>query len=116
MDITSERDGDVQCLHLEGELTIYCAMAVKEALLDALGEAPELALDLQGVTEIDTSGVQLLVAAAREAANTGKQLRLRSSSAAVRSLIELYDLGGWFGDSTALAAEPPRQEGNEAWV
>ncbi|MBD9391471.1 lipid asymmetry maintenance protein MlaB [Acidovorax sp. ACV01] len=116
MDITSERDGDAQCLRLQGELTIYSAMAVKEALVDALVDAPELVLDLQDVIEIDTSGVQLLAAAAREATDAGKRLRLSGPSAAVRGLIELYDLGAWFGDSLVLAAEPPAHEGSETWV
>lgn len=111
MEIVSESNGRARCLRLAGELTIYNAMAVKEALLDALAESSEVVLDLEAVAEIDTSGVQLLITAVREAKNAGKLLSLHGPSGAVRGLIELYDLSGWFGDSLALAPEQAAHEG-----
>lgn len=116
MHIISESDGRARCLRLAGELTIYNAMAVKEALLDALADASEVVLDLEAVAEIDTSGVQLLITAVREAKSAGKLLRLQGASAAVLGLIELYDLSGWFGDSLALSSQQVAHEGAGAWA
>lgn len=102
-----DRDGQRR-LHLQGELTIYAAGAVRTALLDALAGAAELEIDLSGVTEIDTAGLQLLVAAKREALATGQSLRMSGHSAAAVDLIDLYELAGWFGDPLLL---PARGEG-----
>jgi hypothetical protein len=58
-------------------------------------------IDLSGVTEIDTSGVQLLMLAKRSAQAQQLGLRLSAPSAAVTALFELLDLVAYFGD-------PPR--------
>ncbi len=81
---------------LEGELTIYRAEELKPQLLAALesglaGDA-EPAFDLSAVTEIDTSGVQLLLLARREAAARGKPLQLLAASPAVRDAFALLEL------------------------
>lgn len=102
--LLEDRDG-ARCLRLQGELTIYAAATVKAALLDALAGTAELDVDLAEVTEIDTAGVQLLVAAKREALEAGTTLRLGGHSAAVVELIELLGLAGWFGDPLVLPAQ-----------
>ena len=104
MNTTLEQHGDLHRLCVEGELTIYAAAALKAALLDALAAASELEVDLIGVTEADTAGIQLLLAAKRAATEAGVALRLVNHSAEVLGLIELYDLAGRFGDPLILAA------------
>lgn len=69
---------------IEGEMTIYRAAelcAVLQAALKA-GDG-ELALDLSAVTEIDSAGVQLLLAAGKSAAAAQRELRLVARSPAV---------------------------------
>jgi anti-sigma B factor antagonist len=105
MEITSERVEDAVVLHLAGELTIYEVPGVKLALLDAMAVADGLEIDLSGVTEIDTAGVQLLVAAKSSANEQQMAMRLVGHSPVVLELIELYNLAGWFGDPLVLAAE-----------
>lgn len=95
-------DGDV--LRLQGELNIYTAMETKERLLAALAAGDALDIDLSGVTEMDTSGVQLLILAKREAARQGKRLALSGHSPAAMDLIDLFNLGGWFGDPLIIPA------------
>jgi anti-anti-sigma factor len=85
-------------LRLDGELTIYRAAELKRSLLDALQAAPRLEIDLAGVTEIDTSGVQLLMLLKREAANQGRELALAAHSQAVVEAFDLLDLAPFFGD------------------
>jgi ABC-type transporter Mla MlaB component len=49
---------DANILRIEGELTIFRAMELKPALLPV---PPLTDIDLSGVTDIDTAGVQLLM-------------------------------------------------------
>jgi anti-anti-sigma factor len=108
METTLGGHDGLRCLSLQGELTIYAVAEVKSALLEALDGAMELEIDLAGVTEIDTAGLQLLLAAKGEALASGLPLRLSGHSAPAVELIDLYDLAGWFGDPLLL---PAREEG-----
>jgi len=89
---------------LTGELCIFNAEQIKKDLLEALREAPELEADLSGVHEIDTSGVQLLLMAKREAARTGCRLSYVGHSDAVVETITLLHLADEFGDPIVLPA------------
>ncbi len=51
-----------EAVRVEGEMTIFCAEALKPLVL---AEPAPAALDLSEVTEIDTAGVQLLLMAQR---------------------------------------------------
>lgn len=104
MEIHSERHESCLRLHPEGEMTIYHTADLKPALLDALAQNQEIELDLSSVSELDTSGVQLLMLVKREAAAAGKALKLTGHSPAVLEVFELLGLGGWFGDPQVLPA------------
>lgn len=92
-------------LALDGELNIYRAADLKQELLAAVAAAPALQLDLSGVSELDTAGLQVLMVAKQAANALGHELHLRRHSAAVLEVFELLDLGAWFGD--ALNAGTP---------
>ena len=80
-------------LILDGELTIYRAQEVRECLLQALGQAvPGLALDLSGVSEMDSSAVQLLLAARLEAQAAGRRFAVVAASEAVQQVLALLGL------------------------
>jgi len=104
MEIHSERQESLLRLYPEGEMTIYQVTELKHALLDALAHSDEIELDLSAVSELDTSGVQLLMLMKREAVASGKALKLSGHSAAVLEVFELLGLGGWFGDPQVLPA------------
>lgn len=89
---------------IAGSMTIYDAAAYKKALLDALATANEMEIDLVGVTEMDTAGVQLLVLAKREALKFGKALRLAAHSQASLDVLDRYNLGGYFGDPIVISS------------
>lgn len=73
------------------EMTIYTAGAVLEDLNAAAAQGGELELDLNGVTEIDGAGLQLLLHARRRA---GERLRVTGCSAEVRETLRLSRLEG----------------------
>lgn len=89
---------------LAEDLTIYNAAALKAQLLETIGVAGELELDLSAVGEIDTSGVQLLILAKREAARQQRALRIVAHSSAVRDAIEFFNLAAYFGDPLLIPA------------
>lgn len=92
-------------LALDGAMTIYRAENRKTALLKALGNAAELEIDLSGVEEMDTAGLQLLLLVKREADRAGKTLRLVEHSAASLEVLDRYNLAAYFGDPVVLVSE-----------
>src|SRR4029453_5133447 len=77
-----------------GPMTIYEAAPGKRALLEALGRGVELEIDLSGVTELDTAGIQLLLLVKREASTAHKIVRLTAPRPAALDEIDLCGLGG----------------------
>ncbi len=96
----------VKRLVLEGELTIYGAAELQARLVAALADAPEgLEIDLADVTELDSAGVQLLMATQRAARVSGRTLTFHAPSDAVRDVIELFDLAAFFDIATAASPQ-----------
>jgi anti-anti-sigma factor len=89
---------------LDGELTIYRAADLKPLLLDALRRTRVLEVDLSGVTELDTAGLQVLMLAKLTAAAGQRELRLLQHSPAVVEIFEMLDLGAFFGDALLMQA------------
>lgn len=94
-------------LILDGAMTIYNAMDIKNQLIGALNTAPILELDLSHVGEMDTAGFQLLVLAKRESLRIGRTLRIVGHSPAVQEVIEFFNMAAFFGDPLVI---PARQE------
>jgi anti-anti-sigma factor len=94
-------------MHIEGELTIYRAAELRINLLGALADLPEGAdfeIDLAGVSEMDSAGVQLLMAAQKSTRAAQRELRLVGHSAAVLEVFETLDLAAVFGQPATLRA------------
>ena len=87
---------------IEGELTIYRALEIKSVLLELMGKYPEVEVNLAGVSEIDSAGLQLLVAAKWEAALHQTSLRFTGHSPAVLEIFDLCGLTGFFGDPVVI--------------
>ena len=89
------------CLRIEGELTIYRAAELAEAMKSSLAQVPaggSFEVDLSGVTEMDSAGVQLLIAAKRSTDESGRVLRMAGSSPAVSEVFRTLQLASHFGD------------------
>ena len=73
----SEETGPMQ---LAGDLDIYCAEDLHEALGTHIAKAPSLELDLSGVVACDAVGLQLLCSARRSATAADKGFRVVAAS------------------------------------
>lgn len=79
-------------IRVDGELTVQVAGEYKAALLTALAATDALVLELSGVSELDTAGLQLLLLLKREAGPLGKTVRLSDPSKAVLEVLDLARL------------------------
>ena len=95
-------DIDIGRIAIDGELTIYRAADLKITVLEALRKARVLEVDLSGVTELDTAGLQVLMLAKNTAAADGRELRLLNHSPAVVEIVEMLNLGAFFGDALLI--------------
>lgn len=107
MQVNVVMQGDLCRAKIDGEMTIYHAMQLKDSeLFSHLPNCREVDLDLSGVTEIDSSGLQLLVAAKALALAHGNRLRLSNHSQAVLNVLELCELEAFFGDPVVISSKP----------
>ena len=77
---------------VDGELTIISAVEQNQRLQALLTGDSGVEVDLSGVTEIDTSGLQVLLLAKREAERLGVPLVFQSPSEPLRSMLDLTGL------------------------
>lgn len=89
---------------IEGEMTIYTALELKDRLLAPLDQCADTEIDLAGVSEIDSAGLQLLMMAKNEARARGKNLRIFGHSPAVLEVLELCNLESFFGDPVLIGS------------
>jgi anti-sigma B factor antagonist len=106
MTVAVEHAKDGVCrLAVQGDMTIYTALELKDELLSPLGAAHKVELDLAAVSEIDSAGLQLMVLLKTEAKQQGKTLNITSHSPAVLEILEFCDLEGFFGDTVLVHQE-----------
>lgn len=86
-------------LRIEGELTIFRAAELKPILLSS---PPVDEIDLSGVTEIDTAGVQLLMVTKKAALAQKRDVKLVAHSPAVLDVFELLNVAAYFGDHLVM--------------
>lgn len=92
-------------LAIQDDMTIYSVQEQKLQLSAYLKTAKEAQIDLGGVTEIDSAGVQLLMFLKREAVSQNIKLSLTQHSQAVVDVLELLNLSKHFGDPIVISAD-----------
>ncbi|WP_030443761.1 STAS domain-containing protein [Actinoplanes subtropicus] len=83
---------EVRAVELDGELTIQTAAEECPRLLAVVEKDAMVRVGLAGVTEIDTAGVQLLLAVRRSAERVGGVAEFRDASDAVREALAIVHL------------------------
>jgi len=87
-------------VRLDGELTIYRAQELQQVLVAALAAGAQgtaLRVDLTGASEIDSAGVQVLIAARHSATAGGRSLQVEAVSPAVQEVVDLMGLSAHLG-------------------
>jgi anti-sigma B factor antagonist len=80
-----------QAIVIEGEWTIHAAATLRESLLQQVSEGAHV-FDLGAVTEMDSAGLQLLLAAQRSLARQGHEMVLTACSPVVTHVLKTYGL------------------------
>lgn len=107
----SSESSELPVERVEGDMTIHRAAKLKAVLCAALDSNAGLGLDLAGVTDFDTAGLQILLLLNNQAQASGKALRLHGLGAPVNEIFELFDLGRHLPCVSARANAPVRRQG-----
>lgn len=85
---------ETRAVDLDGELTIQTAAEEFPGLLAAVEKDTTVRVGLAGVTEMDTAGLQLLLAVRRAAERLGGGAEFHDASDAVREVLAILHLDG----------------------
>lgn len=88
------RSGVVTTVEATGELDAASSKELERVLTEVLADNQDIAVDLTRVTFIDSSGLRVVTAAARDAEASGATLVVSGASTAVRRIFEITGLGG----------------------
>jgi anti-anti-sigma factor len=105
MSITVESHEAMESIRLAGELTIFNVSEMWRSMLQLLNGTEEIEIDLHGVSEIDTAGIQLLMLLKMAVEKRGRSARFVNHSKEVLDGIELFDLASYFGDPLVLKSD-----------
>jgi len=88
MAINLVNDGEKSVLSIDGELTIYTAAEYKKYLVENFTSEKTLEIDLKGVEEIDTCGLQLLAAMSKQLSDSGNEINIIATSDVAKDALE----------------------------
>lgn len=83
---------DLTSVSLAGELSIYSAAQLFNEHIKTLDYSNDFLVNLQGVEEIDTAGVQILLMLFRRVWHEGKTCEVTGMSASVQNYLNLFNL------------------------
>lgn len=104
INVTEQRDSATY-IAIADEMTIYTVLEQKNELLPLLKPSHKLQLDLSGVSEMDSAGMQLLIHMKQKAKELDNEFSLVQHSQAVVEVIGLFNLTSFFGDPIVLTAD-----------
>ncbi len=92
---------------LPEELLIRNVAVIWKNFVPVLGD-PEIRTviaDLSDVAEIDTAGIQLLMALKKYSGDAGAEFRMQGHTLPVLRIMDLYGLTSWFRDKVKIPKE-----------
>lgn len=88
---------DVQALDLEGEVDVYTAPVLRQAIMDRVeGGVKHLLIDLTRVEYLDSTGLGILIGGVKRLKEQGGSLRLVGPSARIQRIFEITGLNKIF--------------------
>jgi len=98
------KDGTTQIV-IKDEMTIYTALEQKTDFSEYLKQKQDMQVNLAGVSEIDSAGLQILLFLKQESINSNFKLTLIEHSQSVADAFKLLDLSAHFGDPIVISAD-----------
>jgi anti-anti-sigma factor len=98
MHIDVEELNNFCVIDVKGGVNLSYAAELKDVLLDAITNHPDVEVRLQDINEMDSAGVQILWLAKREALQLQKNLRYVDHNPVVIELLQIYNLIEEFAD------------------
>lgn len=111
MDVQVDNAADLTTWTLGAGLTIYDVRDIHELAVNALPKTRRLVIKGESVDEIDTSGLQWLLAIQRWSKEQDIDLLLELGDSAVMQLLDLFHAHGLFGLPAILVASKRDSEG-----
>jgi anti-sigma B factor antagonist len=95
--VTTRSQGDHTVLSVTGEIDLYTAPTLQSELTSAFGRGQvRLIIDMSGVDFCDSTGINVLLAAHRQAREHGGDLQLASPGSATRKVLQVTGLESVF--------------------
>ena len=95
--VTSRSQGDHTIMSVLGEIDLYTAPTLQSQLTSALAPGQvKLIVDMSGVDFCDSTGINVLLAAHRQAIERGGELQLASPGSATRKVLQVTGLESVF--------------------
>jgi anti-sigma B factor antagonist len=88
-------------LAIDEDMTIYAIKELTDALTDELDGYDRFELSLAKVEEVDSAGIQLLLALSTELEKRNKQFKVTEVSGAVSKLLATYNISDRFDTGAA---------------
>lgn len=88
MAIKIVKENEKSLLSIDGELTIYTAAEYKNYLVENFTSEHSLEVNLEGVEEIDTCGLQLLATMSKQLSDRGNEINVIATSDIARDALE----------------------------
>lgn len=95
MEVRTKKGNDGVIVEIEGELDLATSGAVRDAILGALEDGSKVAADMTRCSFIDSTGLRILVEAARRLQREGDRLELIGLRDQPLKLFELALGGRW---------------------
>ena len=91
--VTTRSQGDHAVVSVSGEIDLYTAPRLQSELMTALSRSPaRLIIDMSGVEFCDSTGINVLLAAHRQARERGGELQLAGPGSATRKVLQVTGL------------------------
>jgi anti-sigma B factor antagonist len=95
--VTTWSQGDHTVVAVSGEIDLYTAPRLQSELMAALRDHPaRLIVDLSGVGFCDSTGINVLLAAHRQAQDHGGEFQLAGPGSATRKVLQVTGLESVF--------------------
>ncbi len=107
MELSIVDEGEIVVVTLKGGIDLEHSSRMRQNLLDILGDARAVIVDLAGVTMIDSSGIASLLEGFQEARKKGKEFILAAPGDPVMRVLKLARLDTVFeiADDVTAAKE-----------